>query len=65
MKTRETKRQRQLINRAHGFKGSLMPRERAQSLLRRQGQDPTNEDLIADIRRMDRVCNHKRLEPVS
>ena len=52
MKT-ETKRDRQLINRAAGKSGSYMPKERAESIARKRGLNDWNKSVVDNIRNED------------
>lgn len=57
---RETKRKRQMINRAAGFTGSFMPEERAQSIARKRGIKNPSQKVIESIRKEDQATK-KRL----
>lgn len=56
----ETKRQRQLINRAEGFSGSFIPMERAKSIARHNGL--SGDSNIHEIRLMDRAERCHKLQ---
>lgn len=61
---KQTKRERQLVNRAVGRTGSIMPVERAQSIARKLHKDPNDERVVNQIRKINQETKPK-ISPVS